>query len=403
MTNSKILADLQKNVTTGYFEILESINRSTQYIPAFQTSDLKSYLVNLLVALKHSRPIVLLDSDFSEHEISKLQIEYTVNNTFPIENSPSRFQFKDIINSQSIISLFTSGTTGMPKRIDHTVQSLMRLVRIGDKYKDNVWGLAYNPTHMAGIQVIMQALINENSLIYLFNADIGKVQDAVDRLGITHLSATPTFYRMLTNLSQFNSVLRVTVGGEKSDNVLYQALKKTFPNAVINNIYASTEVGSLLVSHDNLFSIPEKFQKVIRIKNNELQVHKDILMHMNLEGLWYSTGDIVEVVSADPMRFKIVGRKNEMINIGGYKVNPQEIEEIICEHPMVLNAFVYGKANSVMGNILCADIHTRVYSSDFKNQIISYLKSKIQDYKVPRIINLKELNITRTGKLSRKS
>ena len=60
-------------------------------------------------------------------------------------------------NSRSKIDLFTSGTTGKPRKISHTVQSLSRSVRVSDAHSDDVWGFAYHPSHIAGLQVFFQA------------------------------------------------------------------------------------------------------------------------------------------------------------------------------------------------------------------------------------------------------
>jgi acyl-CoA synthetase (AMP-forming)/AMP-acid ligase II len=116
---------------------------------------------------------------------------------------------------------------------------------------------------------------------------------------------------------------------------------------------------------------------------------------------WYSTGDLIEILSENPTKFKFVSRKNEMINIGGYKVNPREVEEIICNIPSISNALVYSKQNSVLGNIICCDIVKEDKDLSELN-IRKILQYKIQEYKIPRIIRFVDsIESTRTGKIKR--
>lgn len=96
--------------------------------------------------------------------------------------------------SVSEITIFTSGTTGQPKKVVHSVSSLTRAVRLGKKYKGQVWAYAYNPTHMAGLQVFFQALENQNTLVNVFNKQRVEVYEKIFKYHITHISATPTFY-----------------------------------------------------------------------------------------------------------------------------------------------------------------------------------------------------------------
>ena len=95
---------------------------------------------------------------------------------------------------------------------------------------------------------------------------------------------------------------------------------------------------------------------LIRIENGELIIHWSLIGKSDLaEQEWYNTGDLVEVLSTDPIEFRFQSRKNEMINVGGYKVNPTEVEETILNLKGIKTARVYSKSNSVLGEILCAE------------------------------------------------
>jgi acyl-coenzyme A synthetase/AMP-(fatty) acid ligase len=115
--------------------------------------------------------LVLVDTDWSLEEISNYNI--SPDERIAIEN-PVKIQSAEelasvIIKSQSTLTLFTSGTTGQPKKIKHSLQNLLRNIKINENQKNLVWGFAYNPTHMAGLQVFLQAIVNGNSLVNVFN------------------------------------------------------------------------------------------------------------------------------------------------------------------------------------------------------------------------------------------
>lgn len=71
---------------------------------------------------------------------------------------------------------------GKPKKVIHSVMTLTRTVRIAERYKDKIWAFAYNPTHMAGLQVFFQALSNCNTLINVFNASRTDIYNAIKRM-----------------------------------------------------------------------------------------------------------------------------------------------------------------------------------------------------------------------------
>jgi acyl-coenzyme A synthetase/AMP-(fatty) acid ligase len=208
---------------------------------------------------------------------------------------------------------------------------------------------------------------------------------------------------LLPAKKELNSVSNVTCGGEKADEKLFTQLSSLFPHAKILNVYASTEAGSLFASSGDIFEIKEEQKQYIKIKNNEILVHRNLLgktQDILLTTYWYHTGDLVEIISQDPLRFRIIGRANEVINIGGYKVNLLEVEEILNEHPKVSLSKIYPKRNSLLGNILVADIQTNENVTE--EEIRKYLSKKLQPFKVPRIINfVNKIELTRTGKLKR--
>lgn len=392
----------------NYTDLLNSLNASNQYYQLYKTADIYAYFVNLIQALIANKPLVLLDSDLNPSEIDGVD-ESLVNVAEDIEH-PVYENMEDVVTalqqSTSEITIFTSGTTGQPKKVIHTVSTLTRSVRIGDKYKEQIWAYAYNPTHMAGLQVFFQTFENLNTLINVFNKQRSEVYELIDKYQVTHISATPTFYRLLLPYEKaYNSVERVTLGGEKSDQHLYDNIVKIFPKSKINNVYASTEAGSLFAAKGDCFQIPEKIRNMFTVVDDELLIHKSLLGRSDsfkFEGDYYHSGDLIEWVDIEQGLFRFKSRKNELINVGGYKVNPGEVENVLLSIDGIKQVLVYGKANSVLGNVLCADIQLEEDSTLTNVDIKKSLASQLQDFKIPRRIKfVEEFELTRTGKLKR--
>lgn len=400
------LIDNEKAYT--YTDLLDSLNSASQYYPLFKSKDIYAYFVNLIQALAASKPLVLLDSDLNPSEIDGVD-ESQVNVADAAEHAPYA-SMDDVVaalqRSTSEITIFTSGTTGQPKKVVHTVQTLTRSVRLGERYMGQVWAYAYNPTHMAGLQVFFQAFENLNTLINVFNKQRSEVYELIAKYSVTHISATPTFYRLLLPFEKaYDSVIRVTLGGEKSDQHLYDSIVKIFPSAKINNVYASTEAGSLFAAKGDCFQIPEKIRDKFTVVDDELLIHKSLLGRSDsfkFEGDYYHSGDLIEWVDKESGLFRFKSRKNELINVGGYKVNPGEVEDVISAIDGVKQVLVYGKANSVLGNVLCADIQLEEGSELTNVEIKKALASQLQDFKIPRRIKfVEQFELTRTGKLKR--
>ncbi len=391
----------------SYDDLLRHLNQDN-YIPMLKTRHLFPYFCNLVKALANDAPLVLLDSDLSPGELDGVD-ESLVNQSVPLSvkrlSSMSEV-IEELPHSTSGITMFTSGTTGQPKKVVHGVRTLTRSVRRGERYGNQIWAYAYNPTHMAGLQVFFQAFENLNSLINVFNRTRTEVFNLIERHSVTCISATPTFYRLLLPYERAcSSVIRLTVGGEKSDGRLYNALRQIFPSAKINNVYASTEAGSLFASKGEEFQIPAAVRDMFRVVDDELLIHRSLLGQSDsfgFDGDYYHSGDLIEWVNREEWTFKFKGRKNELVNVGGYKVNPDEVENALNAIKGIRQSSVFGKANSVLGNILCADVQLERGVRLSGPEIRRILEGRLQDFKIPRRIRIIEsFSLTRTGKLKR--
>jgi acyl-coenzyme A synthetase/AMP-(fatty) acid ligase len=206
---------------------------------------------------------------------------------------------------------------------------------------------------------------------------------------------------LLSTNKTFYSVLQITLGGESSDKNILNKIKINFPNANIKNVYASTEAASLFASDSDIFKIPEKYKQKIKLVNNKLHLHKDLIGDIDVEkldGEWYDTKDVIEILNDN--EFRIIGRENTDINVSGFKINPFKVESAINSLEYVENSLVFSKKNSVVGNILCCNVilNQPITKLEIKNN----LNGILEKYEIPSIINFVEtIDINENMKISR--
>jgi acyl-coenzyme A synthetase/AMP-(fatty) acid ligase len=309
----------------------------------------------------------------------------------------------NIKQTNATIELNTSGTTGEPKVISHTFNGMIGNIKVSNDRLEDVWGFTYNPTKMAGYQVLFQSILNGNTLVNLFKCDYSEISDRIEKYHITHISATPTFYKLLVSDGIiYPNVKQISLGGEGSNIELQSKIKINFPNAKLKNIYASTEVSSLFASTGDLFKIPNKYKELVQLNSGKLMIHKSLVgksKSIDFNNDWYDTGDLVEMI--DDGSFKIIGREGSLINVGGYQINLSQIESKISELNFIKLCKVYSKSNSLLGNIIMCDLVLLNNISIF--EIKNSIRGVVHDYEVPSKINIvDEIIINENGKISRK-
>jgi acyl-coenzyme A synthetase/AMP-(fatty) acid ligase len=355
------------------------------------------------------RPLTLFDSDSRDEELRALGVDPAALAVRERASGLAKIGLEAALETARRepgfqLTLFTSGTTGRPKKVTHDLAGLTRMLRVSPRHGTDVWGLAYNPTHIAGVQIVLQALFNRNPLVHLFHAPPERVAAWMRENGVTHISATPSFYRLLLpQASAQPSVRAVTLGGERADEGLLGELARLFPKARIRNLYASTEAGTLFEAEGEWFIVPAALRDHVRFQDGELTVRRSLLGRLEGgegEGEWFATGDLVELDDSESVRFRVLGRRQDWVNVGGHKVNPADVESVLACCPGVREARVYGRANSVLGQILCADV---VVEPGFvEEEARAWLTERLQAVKVPRWIRqVSEIRRTRTGKVAR--
>lgn len=405
--------DSERRVDCTYDQLIQNLKKRQSFNPYCYTNDYYQVFENIILSLLYGREIILVDGDFSISEISSIVGETDFN--VYTESVDFSVLFAEIKKKEDLltcleqgkerwsITLFTSGTTGLPKKVTHNFESITRFVKLSKSQQNAIWGLAYSPTHMAGLQLFFQAILNGCTIVRLYQLEVAKLHQEITGRGITHISATPTFFRlMLAESTIFPQVLRVTSGGEKVDGYLVSLIKSKFPNAKFTNVYASTEIGALFAAHGDVFTVNVELTEFVKVEEGELYVHKKLLGKLdNVYDSWYATGDLVEVLETNPLRLKFITRKNEMINTGGNKVNPEEVEEALRQVPGVCDSRVFGRKNSLLGSVVCCEV-IRENESVTEHYLRNELVKLIQEFKVPRLITfVAKIEQTRSGKIKR--
>ncbi len=267
----------------------------------------------------------------------------------------------EIRYSESRIGVLTSGSTGPSKIVWHQMSTMIRGIVEGERHQADVWGLAYHPAHFAGLQVFFQAVVNQNPIVRLFGLDGSDIQHAIESESISHISATPTFLRLICSLHShvYARVSRITVGGERLDEMLRVNLARVFPNAKCD-VYASTEAGTVLLSDGESFKIPFEKLGVVKLIDGQLAIHHSLLAESFRAALekrgslvegFFLTGDLVEPVGNEGA-FRFLPRHDLQINVGGYKVNSLDVENALRQLSGIADTTVYGIDNSVTGVLL---------------------------------------------------
>ena len=316
--------------------------------------------------------------------------------------------------------LATSGTTGTPKLIEHSTDSLTKTCKADvDRGKDFVWGLVFDPFRFAGLQVVLQALASGSKLVLCNRMESLASQATFFRDSYANaLSATPTYWRklLMSGALQGHFFRQITLGGEPADQSVLNALKSAFPSARVAHIYASTEAGVGFSVTDGLAGFPKRYLDE-GVAGNELRIGDSGTLLVkpekhtpassggaslaNDEG-FIDTGDLVEIRDG---RVHFLGRDSGAINVGGNKVIPEEVESVIREVEGVGEVLVKPKGSGVMGQLVTAEIQPLSSVADkavLKKAIIAHCRGRLEKYKVPALIRfVTEIEHNPTGKISR--
>ena len=291
--------------------------------------------------------------------------------------------------------LFSSGTTGRAKAILHDMKHLLKKYTVKRKDFTTLAFLLFD--HIAGLDTLFYVLSNGSCLVTVSDHLPDTVCRAIEKYRVEVLPVSATFMNLLIfseahTRYDLSSLKYIAYGSEV---MMESTLKKSaalFPGVTILQKYGTTEVGTL---RSKSKSSDSPWVKIggegfkTRVVDGILQIkaHSAMMGYLNApspftEDGWFVTGDTVEV---DGEYYRIYGRHCDIINIGGEKVFPTEVENLIQTFANVAEVVVYGEKNNITGNIVCADI-SLVRPEDEKDFIVRLKKfclQRLQPYKVP--------------------
>ncbi len=362
---------------------------------------------NIIVPFTHS---VELSSN-RKYEIAGVEkqilIDENDNSTFEVfERKADHEYYKYLRDSKAPgLVLFTSGTSGEPKAAVHNFNLLLEKFKTHRKALRTVNFLLFD--HWGGLNTLLHTLSNAGTVLALKDRSPDSVCAFIEKHKIELLPASPTFLNLLLISEAYkrhdlSSLTLITYGTEPMPLSLLERLQKHFPDIKLQQTYGLIELGVLRSKSREDGSLWVKIGGEgfnWRVIENMLQIKADSAMlgYINApspftDDGWFMTGDQVEV---DGEWLKILGRKSEIINVGGDKVYPAEVEGIILEVENVSDVTVYGEKNPIMGNIVCAKvtpIHIPENEKEFIASIKKFCKSKLQSFKVPVRIKIIDTN-----------
>ena len=320
--------------------------------------------------------------------------------------------------------MLTSGTSGVPKIVNHSLEGLTGAI-VADgpaRSAPPVWATFYDIRRYGGLQIFLRAVIGGGSMVL---SEPGEpIADYVARLrdqAVTHISGTPSHWRklLMSGAASGFSPRYVRLSGEIADQAVLDGLRHAFPAASIGHAYASTEAGVGFAVNDGLEGFPaamigESRDGVeMKVVDGSLRIRSRRAAHgyvgpqaaalTDSEG-FVDTGDMVELRGD---RYHFVGRRGGIINIGGLKVHPEEIESVINRHAEVRMSRARSRRSPITGAIVVADViladsNDASRCDEIRDKILADCRARLASHKVPAMIKFVEaLDITTAGKLAR--
>ncbi|HMK87293.1 MAG TPA: long-chain fatty acid--CoA ligase [Steroidobacteraceae bacterium] len=322
--------------------------------------------------------------------------------------------------------LLTSGTTGKPKLVVHTLSSLAGTLPRQSPAPSVVWSTFYDIRRYGGLQIYLRALLSGAPLVLSSPEEsTASFLARAAALGVTHISGTPSHWRraLMSGAAHLLTPAYVRLSGEVADQVLLEQLKGTYPRARVAHAFASTEAGVAFDVNDGLAGFPAELIDVprdgieMKVQDGTLRIRSrrnatrylGAAAHDLASGDGFvDTGDLVELEDG---RYYFRGRRGGIINVGGLKVYPEEVEGVLNADPRVRMSLVRAKRNPITGAIVVADVvlEDSVGSSldapqaeGIKNELLQACRRALPAHKVPaRLSFVPSLELTAAGKLVR--
>jgi len=324
--------------------------------------------------------------------------------------------------------LFTSGTTGVPKMVVHSLASLAGAITPGSGLAAPVvWATFYDIRRYGGLQILLRALLGGGSLVLSGPAE--PVPDFLTRAqghAVTHITGTPSHWRkaLMSAAARCVTPQYTRLSGEIADQAIIDHLRSFYPNAKVGHAFASTEAGVAFEVNDGLAGFPASY--IGRMESGvDLKIEDDTL-HIRsprtarrylgkvVESLFDADGfvDTGDVLERRGDRYWFIGRRGGIINVGGLKIHPEEVEAVINRHPSVRMSLVKARKNPITGAIVAAEVVLLDPPSGdeapraldaLKAEILELCRGTLAPHKVPAAIRfVPSLDVMPSGKLVRR-
>jgi len=322
--------------------------------------------------------------------------------------------------------LLTSGTTGVPKLVVHSFDSLAgALPRHPASVKPMVWSTFYDIRRYGGLQIYLRAVLSGSPLVL---SDAGEpTRDFLARAGaagVTHISGTPSHWRraLMSGDTALIAPEYVRLSGEVADQTVLDALRAAYPSARIAHAFASTEAGVAFDVNDGLAGFPADLVGKaggaieMKVEDGTLRIRSgrtaarylgEAASQLAAGDGYVDTGDLVELADG---RYYFRGRKGGIINVGGLKVYPEEVESVLNADPRVRMSLVKARRNPLTGSLVVAEVvlADSENSSDpgtaekVKSDLLNACRRVLAAHKVPALLRfVPALEMTAAGKLVR--
>jgi len=296
--------------------------------------------------------------------------------------------------------LFSSGSTGEPKAALHNFNRLLEKFKVKRHTLRTITFLLLD--HIGGINTLLYVLSNTGTIIAIEDRNPDAVCAAIDKYRVELLPTSPTFLNLLLlsevyRRNDLSSLQRITYGTEPMPEATLKRLHAIFPNVTLQQTYGLSELGILRSksrSNDTLWVKVggEGFETKVVEDILWIRAESAMLGYLNApcpfdEEGWFNTGDEVQV---DGEFYRILGRCSEMINVGGEKVYPAEVESLLMEMENIVDASVRGEPNPITGQMIVARVTLSQPEelADLRKRIRTTLRERTAPYKIPAKIEI---------------
>jgi acyl-CoA synthetase (AMP-forming)/AMP-acid ligase II len=297
--------------------------------------------------------------------------------------------------------LLSSGTTGRPKIILHDLSTLMER-KFKEKTSDSnriILLLLFD--HIGGINTLIATVLSGGVCVIPGERSVDQIGALIQTHRVRTLPSSPSFLNLML-LSKIHerfdllSLRLVTYGSELMPVNLLHRCRAALPRVRFIQTYGTSETGILRTSSslaDGTFFRIDGEVDSYKVIGNELHVrgHNRFLGYLNRDDVqdeagWFNTGDIVEVT--DDSLIRVVGRRDDIINVGGEKVFPSEVENELLKIDFIRQCRVYGLENILLGQSVCADVVVEgdMAKADARRLIFESLGATLNAYKIPAAV-----------------